>query len=228
MSITEYRDMGVLPEAMINYLARLGWSYGDQEFFTREDLIAKFTLDRIGKAAGIFDPDKLTALNADHIQHATPAALYAPLEPHLRRLGLESTPGAWMNQVIETLMPRSKTLADMAAASRFYFSEGVDYEEKAAKKFLKAGALEPVRLLAGKLAALDCFDEPALEAAFAEVMTETGLKLGKIAQPVRVALTGSSASPGIFEITELIGKERVLRRLQDAVRHIENRVSKTT
>ena len=228
MSITEYRDMGYLPEAMINYLARLGWSYGDQEFFTREDLIDKFTLDRIGKAAGIFDPDKLTALNADHIQHARPAALYAPLKPQLDRLGLESTPGEWMNRVIETLMPRSKTLADMAQASRFYFSEGVDYEEKAAKKFLKAGALEPIRLLAGKLAALDAFDEPALEAAFAEVMTETGLKLGKIAQPVRVALTGSSASPGIFEITELIGKDRVLRRLQDAVRFIENRVSKTT
>jgi len=221
MSVTAYRDMGYLPEAVINYLVRLGWSCGDQEFFHTDELIEKFSLENIGKSAGIFDPEKLRALNADHIQAMEPARLYPRLKPFLEKAGYDPGPGATIEKIIETLNQRSKTLEEMAAAAGFYFADEIEYEEKAARKFLKAGALEPVRLLAEKLAALEDFEEQALEDAFRAVMDETGLKLGKIAQPVRVALTGRTASPGIFEIIEIIGREKVLKRLARAVTFME-------
>jgi glutamyl-tRNA synthetase len=217
MSVTEYRDMGYLPDAFINYLARLGWSFGDQEFFTKSELIEKFTLENIGRSAGIFDKEKLLALNADHIQAANPADLVAPLKPFFEGYGIDIEAGPHMESIIQTLQPRSKTLKDMAQDALFYLQDSVVYDEKAARKFLKPAALEPLELLIAALENVADFTEPALEEAFKAVMEQTGLKLGKIAQPVRVALTGRTASPGIFEITEIIGKKRVLSRLQAAV-----------
>ena len=124
--------------------------------------------------------------------------------------------------MIRSLQPRSKTLKDMAADARFYYVDVVTYDPKAAGKFLRKEAIAPLKQLLAVLQQIDRFTEENLEAAFRAVMAKTGLKLGKIAQPVRVALTGRSASPGIFEITEIIGKQRVLQRLQRAVEHIEN------
>ena len=223
MSVTAYRDMGFLPDAMINYLVRLGWSHGDQEFFTRDELIEVFDLASIGRSAGVFDMDKLQALNAEHIMASSPRDLVAPLKPFMDKAGVEIEPGDYIDQVIETLQPRSKTLADMAAAALFYYQDDIAYDEKAAKKFLKAAALEPLRLLADKLDALADYTQAGLEDVFKSVMDETGLKLGKIAQPVRVALTGRTASPGIFEIIAILGKDRVLPRLQKAISFIEAR-----
>jgi glutamyl-tRNA synthetase len=223
MSVTAYRDMGYLPDAVINYLVRLGWSHGDQEFFTRDELIEKFSLDHIGKSAGIFDLEKLQALNADHIQATAPADLFEPLRPFLESHGLFPEAGPWMDKVIETLQPRSKTLEDMAAQALFYFSDAVTYDEKAAKKCLRPVAEEPVRCLMEELAKLERFEEKPLEEAFKAVMEKTGLKLGKIAQPVRVALTGRTASPGIFEIIEIIGREKVMQRLEKALEFIQAR-----
>ena len=217
MSVTAYRDMGYLPEAVLNYLVRLGWSHGDQEFFQTPELIEKFSLENIGKSAGIFDLEKLRALNADHIQAMRPARLYPRLKPFLEAAGYDPGPGDHIEKIIATLNQRSKTLEDMAAGAGFYFADEIEYEEKAARKFLKPAALEPVRLLADKLTALEVFEEKALEDVFRAVMEETGLKLGKIAQPVRVALTGRTASPGIFEIIEIIGREKVLKRLAKAI-----------
>lgn len=222
MSVTAYRDMGYLPDAFINYLARLGWSCGDQEFFSRQELIEKFTLENIGRSAGVFDPEKLMALNADHIMKSNPADLVAPLTPFVQECGFEIRPGAFIDSVIRTLQPRSKTLKDMALDARFYFADRISYDPKAAGKFLRTEAVVPLKQLVTELRQIDRFTEENLEAAFKAVMKKTGLKLGKIAQPVRVALTGRSASPGIFEITEIIGKQRVLERLQRAIEHIEN------
>ena len=223
MSVTAYRDMGFLPEALINYLVRLGWSHGDQEFFTRDELIEVFNLENIGRSAGVFDLDKLQALNAEHIMAASPRDLVAPLKPFLEKSGIEIEADDYIVQVIETLQPRSKTLADMAEAALFYYHSDIVYDEKAAKKFLKATALEPLKLLADKLEALENYTQSDLETVFLAVMDETGLKLGKIAQPVRVALTGRTASPGIFEIIAILGKERVLPRLRKAIQFIEAR-----
>ena len=220
MSVTEYRDMGYLADAFINYLARLGWSCGDQEFFTRPELIEKFTLEHIGRSAGIFDIEKLLALNADHIQAVPPANLVEPLKPFFDHHGVDIQEGSFIQSVIHTLQPRSKTLKDMAQDALFYLQDNIVYEEAAAKKFLKPAALEPLKLLIAELETVEDFTEPALEDAFKSVMEKTGLKLGKIAQPVRVALTGRTASPGIFEIVSIIGRESVLRRLKQAIDHI--------
>jgi glutamyl-tRNA synthetase len=218
MSVTAYRDMGYLPDAFINYLVRLGWSHGDQEFFTREELVEKFNLESIGKSAGVFDPDKLTALNADHIRAASVQQLAPRVLPFFKEKGYDTQDNDYMADVIETLHTRSKTLVEMADGAHFYYAEDVQpYDEKAAKKFLKPEMAPVLALLAEQLDALDAFRQERQEGAFKQVMDETGLGFGKIAQPVRVALTGTTVSPGIFEVIEVLGKMRVMRRLQAAV-----------
>jgi len=223
MSVTEYRTMGYLPEAMINYLVRLGWSHGDQEFFTREDLVEKFSLANIGKSAGVFDIDKLTALNAEHIKAATADELALLLEPFLTAREIDTENGPDLAAVIATLQTRSRTLVEMADGARFYYSDPVPYEEKASRKFLKPAAADPLRLLVEQLEGMQEFAEKPLEEAFLRVMEATGLKLGKIAQPVRVALTGKTASPGIFEIIHVLGREQTVARLKAALDYIERR-----
>lgn len=221
MSVTAYRDMGFLPDALVNYLVRLGWSHGDQEFFTRDELIRVFDLKNIGRSAGIFDPDKLLALNAEHIKATSAANLVAPLTPFLKDCGIEIKVDDYSHNVIETLAPRSKTLEEMAQAALFFYLDDIAYEEKAARKFLNPAALAPLKLLTEKLEALANYTQENLEDVFKKVMDQTDLKLGKIAQPVRVALTGKTASPGIFEIIVILGPERVIPRLAKAIRYIE-------
>jgi glutamyl-tRNA synthetase len=221
MSVTAYRDMGYLPDAFINYLARLGWSHGDQEFFTRSELIEKFNLDNIGKSAGVFDTDKLTALNADHIRAASVRRLAPQLLPFLKNKGYDARQDAYLEAVIETLHTRSNTLVEMAEGAHFYYREDVrPYDAKAAKKFLTAETARVIKLLAEQLGALDSLAQANQEAAFQAVMDCTGLGFGKIAQPVRVALTGTTVSPGIFEVIAVLGKKRVLTRLDNAVAFI--------
>jgi len=222
MSVTAYRDMGFLPDALVNYLVRLGWSHGDQEFFTHDELIEVFDLENIGRSAGIFDQDKLLALNAEHIKATSPVNLVTVLKPFLKDCGIEIEDDGYIHQVIETLQPRSKTLKEMAEAALFYYQNEITFEEKAARKFLKPAALAPLKLLTEKLGALTNYTQQNLEDVFKTVMDQTGLKLGKIAQPVRVALTGKTASPGIFEIIDILGPERVMARLENAIRYIED------
>jgi glutamyl-tRNA synthetase len=220
-SVTAYREMGFLPEAMLNYLVRLGWSHGDQEFFTREELVEVFNLENIGRAAGVFDSEKLSALNADHMKALPPAQLVDRLRPFLKARGVDMIESVADEKVVASLAPRSKTLVEMADQALFYYQDEVAYDPDAARKFLTPEALPALRTLTAKLGALDNYTEPALEDAFKAVMSETGLKLGKIAQPVRVALSGRAASPGIFEITAIIGKEKTLRRLRRAIEFTE-------
>ncbi len=220
MSVTAYREMGYLPDALINYLVRLGWSHGDQEFFTRDELIEKFSLENIGRSAGVFDPEKLLALNADHIQAAPPEKLAEPLLPFLKEKAVAAENDGFLSKVIHTLNKRSKTLVEMAAGAAFYFGEKVVFDEKAAKN-LNQAALEPLRQLIARLEELETFSEADLETAFKAVMESTGLKLGKIAQPVRVALTGGTVSPGIFEIMAVLPKGIIMSRLREALRRIE-------
>ena len=222
MSVTAYREMGFLPDAFINYLVRLGWSHGDQEFFTRDELIAKFNLESIGKSAGVFDPDKLTALNADHIRAASVDRIADRVRPYLRDRGVDAVDDAYLADVVGTLQTRSKTLVEMAAGALFYYQEDVrPYDEKAVKKFFKPETARMLALLAERLDALADLEEKTQEGAFKGVMEATGLGFGKIAQPVRVALTGTTVSPGIFEVLEVLGKERVRLLLQRAVAFLE-------
>jgi glutamyl-tRNA synthetase len=223
MSVTAYRDMGYLPDAFINYLARLGWSHGDQEFFTRRELVEKFSLTNIGKSAGVFDTDKLTALNADHIRATPVRQLASRVLPFLRDKGYDAADDDYLAGVVGTLHTRSKTLVEMADGAHFYYREDVrPYDDKAAKKFLKPETARVLALLAEGLETLDNLAEKTQEGAFKRVMDQTGLGFGKIAQPVRVALTGTTVSPGIFELIEVLGKARVLKRLEAAVEFIES------
>lgn len=217
MSVTAYRDMGYLPDALLNYLVRLGWSFGDEEFFTRKELIEKFTLDHLGRSAGIFDTDKLIALNADHIKATPPEKLAPHLIPFLKERGCPAREDKFLYGIIRTLNSRSKTLVEMADAALFYYAVKIEFEEKAAQKFLKPKILGPMEQLTEKIEQLQDFSEENLEYAFKEVMEESGIKLGKIAQPVRVALTGKTVSPGIFEIIEVLGKTTVIKRLKAAI-----------
>ncbi len=224
MSVTAYRDMGYLPDAFINYLARLGWSHGDQEFFTRLELVEKFSLKNIGKSAGVFDTDKLTALNADHIRATSVRRLAPRVLPFFRDKGYDAADDDYLAGVIGTLHTRSKTLVEMADGAHFYYREDVrPYDDKAVKKFLKPETARVLALLAEQLEELDNLAEKTQEGAFKRVMDETGLGFGKIAQPVRVALTGTTVSPGIFELIEVLGKAQVLTRLKAAVEFIESR-----
>ncbi len=183
MSVTAYRDMGFLADAVINYLVRLGWSYGDQEFFTRTDLIEKFALENIGKAAGIFDVDKLLALNADHMKALPKNELAEHLAPFLKNKGCEPGSSDYVSQIVETLLPRSKTFEEMADQALFYYATEITYEEKAAKKFLKAAALEPLQLLIAALQGLASFEEQELEKAFLAVMEQTVSNWVKLRSP---------------------------------------------
>lgn len=224
-SVTAYRDMGLLPDAFINFLARLGWSLGDQEFFSREALIDHFSLERVGKSAGVFDPVKLQALNADHIQAAAPQRLGPQVLPFLKAKGWHAADDDYLHRIITTLQPRSKNLQEMADQAHFYYIDDIDFDEKAAKKFLKGNVLEPLKTLKARLEGIADYSEKNIESVFAALLETFKIKLGKIAQPVRVALTGTGVSPGIFEIISVLGKERVLPRLQKAIDFIEARIA---
>ncbi|MEJ5300364.1 MAG: glutamate--tRNA ligase [Thermodesulforhabdaceae bacterium] len=217
-SVIAYREMGFLPEALFNYLVRLGWSYGDQEIFTREELIEKFSLENVGSSASIFDMEKLRWLNGHYIRQKSPEELVDPLLPFLKAKGYPEKPKDYLTRAIQTLQPRCATLAEMADAMDFYMLDEISYDPKAAGSFLTpetAGFLEEIietfSLNKGN------FEEKALEELFRRLAEERGVKLKVIAQAVRVALTGRTASPGLFEIMDILGKDIVIRRLKKAL-----------
>lgn len=216
MSVGEYKEMGILADALINYLVRLGWSHGDQEFFQRDELIEKFDLEHLGRSASMFDMDKLYSLNAKHIQKKSPAELAEPLLPHLAQLGVEAENDDFTQGVIETLQPRSKTLVEMAQAALFYYKDEIEFEEKAAKKFLKPETFDLLSSCAQGILRLDDYTQENLENLFKAIMEETSLGFGKIAQPLRVAVTGTTVSPGIFEMLLALGKDKTVQRIQKA------------
>ncbi|MBM4274518.1 MAG: glutamate--tRNA ligase [Deltaproteobacteria bacterium] len=221
LSILTYREMGFLPPALNNYLARLGWSHGDQEIFTMEELIQYFSLEHVTKSAGIFDEEKLLWLNSHYIKETPLPELARLLVPFLARIGIETPDPQYLARVTGTLNTRSKTLVDMAERALFYFRDPSVYDEKAAKKFLTPEAAPLLEEISRRLEALPEATEEALNLMFKELEAETGLKMGKLAQPVRVALTGKSESPGLFEIISILGKQVTRRRIRRAVEFIQ-------
>jgi len=223
-SVTAYRDEGILPHALLNYLARLGWSHGDQEIFSMEELIKEFSLDAVGSSSGVFNPEKLVWLNQHYMKEAGADELARLLVPFLEARGVDGAgEDPRLPAIVRTLQERSKTLAEMAEGALFFFRDRVEYEPKAARKFL---APEKAPLFAGlieALGALDEFSEEAIEGLFHEIMEKEGLKLGHLAQPVRVALTGGTVSPGIFETLSAMGRTLALARLRDALAFIEGK-----
>lgn len=219
VAVQSYRERGFLPEAMINYLARLGWGHGDQEIFSVEQLTRIFTLENVGKSPSRFDLDKLLHLNAHYIKCAGAERLADLLGPFLERKGIFSPPKAKVVAAARTLRERSRTLAEMADAAEFYFREK-QLDPKAAARFLAPEVLPWLRRIASDVAALPDLTAAEAEGVVARVVEEAGVKLGQVAQPLRVALTGGTVSPGIFEVMEVLGKEEVIRRLEAAVRRL--------
>jgi glutamyl-tRNA synthetase len=206
---------------MVNYLARLGWSHGDQEIFTRAELIQHFTLDQVGTSPGVFNPEKLEWVNFQYMKATSAPELAALVVPFLERAGLPvPTDRAWLARAVETLRERAKTLVELAEFLRFYLVDPVTLDPKAAAKFLRPELAPPLDDLIARLTALPAWDAGAIEGAFTTTLGAHGLKLGALAQPVRVAVTGGTVSPGIFEVLDVLGRERSLARLVAARAHL--------
>ncbi|WP_225073008.1 glutamate--tRNA ligase [Desulfuromonas sp. CSMB_57] len=216
-SVMAYRDMGYLPEALVNYLVRLGWSCGDQEIFSMQELIEKFSLEAVGKSASVFNPEKLLWLNAHYIKHGDSQRLGELLTGHLVQKGIEVGDGPAPAAVVDALKERAKTLLEMAEQAACYYRSEVVFDPDAAAKFLVPALGSAFETLLRRMEGEGDWQESTLERAFEEVLHQTGLKFGKLAQPVRVALTGGSAGPGICQIMVLLGKERTLARLRQAI-----------
>ncbi len=216
-SVMVYREMGFLPEAMVNYLVRLGWSFGDEEIFSMEDLIEKFSLDNVGRSAGVFNPDKLLWLNEHYIKTGDPQRLAGLVAELLEKQGVDIENGPDMTAVVKTLQERAKTLVEMAEGAHFYFVAPETYDEAAAAKFLSLEQRPVLELLIKHLGALSSFELADVESAFKALMEESGLKLGKIGPVVRVALTGGTVSPSIYDVVSVMGQNSVLLRLNKAL-----------
>ncbi|HSS65805.1 MAG TPA: glutamate--tRNA ligase [Gammaproteobacteria bacterium] len=221
VSVLQFRDDGFLPEALLNYLVRLGWSHGDQEIFTVAELIALFDIADVNKAASVFDFDKLMWLNQHYIKQAETGRLAAELAPHMDRLGFDTSGGPSLSDVVNVQRERARTLAEMAEKTRFAFRDFDAYEEAAAKKHLKPEALGPLRHAREKLESLSKWTPEAIHQAVMDAAEAGEVKLGKLAQPLRVAVTGTAMSPSIDQTLWLAGKSRTLSRIDAAVAHIE-------
>ena len=220
-SVMAYRDMGYLPEALVNYLVRLGWSHGDQEIFSRAELIEKFTLAEVGKAAGIFNPEKLLWLNAHYLKARPLSQLAEEVAPLIAAKGYPVPQDKqWLEAMIATLRERAKTLVELVEMAHYYLSDEIRWDDKAVKKFLTPAAKGPIEKVLRGLTEIRDFNVAAIEQVFTRILGEEGLSLGNLAQPVRVALTGSTVSPGIYEVIAVLGKERTLNRLHQALEKI--------
>ena len=229
-SVMEYKKMGYLPEAVVNYLVRLGWSYGDQEEFTREELIAKFSLESVGKSPAAINPGKLDWLNAQYIKKRTLEQLVEEVRPFIEAKGHSITDLDLLRKAVRSLQERVKTLVEMADLAEFYFCKEIAFEGKAAEKFLKGESKPILEEAIASLAAEAVLDKESGHRLIQQLAESRGVPLVKIAQPIRVGLTGRTASPPLDEVMEALGKEIVIQRLRKAVEYIQKseiRISKS-
>jgi glutamyl-tRNA synthetase len=219
-AVLAYRENGYLPEALVNYLARLGWSYGDQEIFTKGELVEKFTLENVGKSPAVFNQEKLNWLNAWYIRNKPVREIAELVIPLLQDRGFQARLDSKLIKIVENLRERAKTLLDIANSADYFFTDEIKLDDKAKNRFLTVESLPIFGKLIDKLSKLDEFSIEKLQGIFEEIIDESGLKLVNVAQPARVALTGGTVSPGIFEVMEILGKDKVLVRLKRAVSEI--------
>ena len=219
VSVLQYRDDGFLPEGLLNYLGRLGWSHGDQEIFTLEEMTRLFDIHDVNKGASALNLDKMLWTNQQHIMRATPERLATYLRPQLASLGIETDDVARLAAVAKAQQERARTLKEMAENSTFFFRDVTAYEEKAAKKNLTAESAPLLQAVRDRMAALEAWAAPRLHEAIQAVAVEAGAGLGKVAQPIRVAVSGGSVSPPIDVTLEILGRETTLARLDRAIAH---------
>ncbi|MDO9214595.1 MAG: glutamate--tRNA ligase [Methylococcales bacterium] len=221
VSVMQFRDDGYLPEALLNYLVRLGWSHGDQEIFSIDEMIEFFELDNVNGSASTFNMEKLLWLNHHYIMHSDPAHVARHLSWHIGQLGIDPTEGADLVDVVKAQRERCKTLVEMAAASVYFYKDFDSYDEKAAKKNFTQGSDEVLAKLHEEFSAVTYWNGEILHHVVHNVAETLELGLGKVAQPLRVAVCGSAVSPAIDVTLALLGKEKTLNRLQKAIKHIK-------
>lgn len=211
-SVMAYFEMGYLPDALVNYLARIGWAYKDQEVFTKQDLIEKFSIESVSKAAGVFNPEKLLWLNGLYIRESKPEDLAKLLPHYLEKRGIISNDFNLLVELVKISQEKSKTLEEMADLVDFAFKETIP-DEALQNKFLGKENKPYLKLVYDRLEKLENFDIAGITHIFTTLVQETGLKLGQIAQPIRVALSGKSISSGIYEMIRILGKKVCLARI---------------
>lgn len=214
VGVLEYRDMGYLPDAVLNYLARLGWSHGDQEIFTRQELIDKFSWDRVGSTAGRYDAKKFLHVQAEHLRMLSDDEIARGTVPFLAKMGIDvASDNPVLLKTIPYVRPRTQTFIEVAEAVDYFFRD-VEFEAKGKRKFLVPAYAENLRRLAEVVEAVEPFAKEPLDETVKAWLEENELPMKVVAQPARVAMTGRTRSPGLFEVMEVLGKERTLTRLR--------------
>ena len=225
VSVLEYREAGYLPEAVLNYIVRLGWSHGDREFFDVDTMIRTFSLDQVNDSAASFDPDKLLWVNEQWLRRIPSASLAPMLARFFEGIDLQAGPP--LEEIVEVQRHRASTLAEMAEKSSFIYRMPDTYAQKAARQHLRGAALPALQRLSEELEALGEWTVSSTQSAVEAVATQLQLKMGKVAQPLRVAVTADSASPGIGQTLALIGRARTLRRLDRAIKYVQDRMAQS-
>lgn len=222
VSVLQFRDDGFLPHALLNYLVRLGWSHGDQEIFSRQEMIAAFNLDHISKSPAIFNNEKLMWLNQHYLKTLPKEEVAFHLEWQLQRLGIDYSKGPKLPMVVGALCERVKTTVEMAEKSRCFFVDDIILDVDAAKQHLTSTVLLPLKYLQSALVELNTWHKEELHNVFSKTLGHFNLGMGKLAQPLRVAITGNTTSPSIDITLELVGRERTLKRLDKAIEYIDS------
>lgn len=223
VDIREYREEGYLPEAMLNYLVRLGWSHGDQEIFSVEEMIELFDIADVNQSASAFNPEKLLWINQQHILAMPPEELAGRLMPFMIKAGLDPSEGPDPVHIADGFHARAETLLHMAASARYCYEDFEVIEPKSAKKHLRPVILQPLRTVRARLAGLEHWGQTAIAETIREVAEDYELNMGKLGQPVRVAVTGGPVSPPIDVTLRLVGRERTIERLDRAIAFVEAR-----
>ncbi len=221
VSVTQYREEGYLAQAVVNYLVRLGWAHGDQEIFSREEMTRLFDLADVNHSASAMNPGKLAWLNQQYLKGARPADLVEEFVWHLERIGV--TPGSdpdWLMRIISAQQERAKTLRELAENSRFFFQPPVAYDPKAANKYLDHAAAGVLTTVVQHLETLERWEPATIHEVVSGIAEGTGRKLGKVAQPIRVAVSGGSVSPPIDQTLAILGREETLKRIAHAQKWI--------
>ncbi|HYQ70995.1 MAG TPA: glutamate--tRNA ligase [Gammaproteobacteria bacterium] len=228
VSVLEYRNQGILPEALLNYLVRLGWSCGDQEVFSLEEMISLFDIDAVNRAASSFNNEKLLWLNQHYIKNSDPARIAHLMSTHMGDLGIDPSVGPDLVEVVRAQRERAKTLVEMAEISAFFYRDFAEYDEISAKKNLRPAAFEPLTLARMVLSEMVDWSPENLHRAVSHVAESLDIKLGKVAQPLRVAIVGRAASPGIDVTLHLVGRDACLRRIDRALDYIGERMEENS
>ncbi|ALS98192.1 glutamate--tRNA ligase [Lacimicrobium alkaliphilum] len=223
VGVMQYRDDGFLPQALLNYLVRLGWSHGDQEIFSVDEMIEHFSLDDIGQSASAFNTEKLIWLNQHYIKSLPASEVAKHAQWHFRQQGIDTSKGPTLEQVIEIQADRVKTLKELAEVSRYFYEDFDEFDEKAAKKHLRPVAREALEIVKVKLLAVQSWEPQSLHQAINDTADELGVGMGKVGMPLRVAVTGSGNSPSLDITLNLLNIKQVEQRLDKALNYIANR-----